>query len=100
MSSGDPARPMQDLKSFKLPPGFRGRSALWVQLWWIVEAVFFGMSPQVAYGWRRWLLRQVRARGGAGGMLRPPLRTTYPWEGTIRDHALVRHNVMPYRLGE
>ena len=70
MEAGGPLRPVQDLKSFKLPPGFRGRSALWVQLWWIVEALFFGMSPQVAYGWRRWLLRRFGARVGAGVMLR------------------------------
>ena len=100
MEAGGIARPVQDLKSFRLPPGFRGRSALWVQLWWIVEALLFNTSPQVAYGWRRWLLRQFGATLGEGVMLRPSMRTTYPWKVTIGDHAWVGDNVVLYSLGE
>ena len=35
------------------PPGFRGRPAWFVQLWWLVQATLFRASPQVLYGWRR-----------------------------------------------
>ena len=100
METGGSPRPVQDLKSFRLPPGFRGRSALWVQLWWIAEALLFGPSPQVAYAWRRWLLRQFGAKLGEGVMLRPSVRTTYPWKVTIGDHAWVGDNVVLYSLGE
>jgi len=44
---------IQDLKTFKLPPDFRGRSGVVVQLWWFVQATLFRGSPQVMYGFRR-----------------------------------------------
>lgn len=31
----------QDLSAYKVPPGFRGRSAIWLQLWWAVQATVF-----------------------------------------------------------
>ena len=48
---------MQELNAFILPPNFRGRSGITVQLWWIVQGTLFAMSPQFLYGWRRFLLR-------------------------------------------
>src|SRR5690606_37453676 len=75
----DRATRVQDLARFRLPPGFRGRSALVVQLWWLVQATLFRLSPQVCYGWRRWLLRLFGARIGQGVLVRPSARITYPW---------------------
>ncbi|HLJ20535.1 MAG TPA: putative colanic acid biosynthesis acetyltransferase [Stellaceae bacterium] len=92
--------PVQDLRRFRVPPGFRGRGAATVQLWWLVQATLFGLSPQIAYGWRRWLLRRFGARIGQGVLIRPSARVTYPWKLTIGDYAWVGDQVVLYSLGE
>ena len=53
LAAADPPEPgarFQDLARFRVPPGFRGKSALVVQLWWIVQALLFHPSPQVCFG--------------------------------------------------
>lgn len=94
------ARPVQDLSSFVLPKNFRGRSAWFVQLWWIVQATLFRMSPQVLYGWRRFLLRLFGAKIGRGVMIRPTAEITYPWKLTIGDHCWIGDHATLYTLGE
>src|SRR6476620_3627877 len=83
------ARPMeavQDLKSFRMPPGFRRRSAVYVQIWWLVQTVFFRASPQFMYPWRRFLLRAFGAKVGRGVLIRPSASVTYPWTVSIGDY--------------
>jgi putative colanic acid biosynthesis acetyltransferase WcaF len=91
---------IQDLKSFRLPPNFRGRSALLVQLWWIVQASFFRCSPQAMYGFRRWLLRCFGAHVGKGVLIRPSVTVTYPWKVTFNDYAWIGDNVVIYSFAE
>lgn len=90
----------QDLSLFKLPTGFRGGSALKVQLWWLVQATLFRASPQFAYGFRRWLLRLYGARIGAGVLVRPTATITYPWKVVVEDGAWIGDNVVLYSLGD
>ncbi len=45
----------------------------------------FRLSPQVLYGWRRWLLRRFGAHIGKGVLLRPSVQITYLWKLTIGD---------------
>ncbi|MGO9127659.1 MAG: putative colanic acid biosynthesis acetyltransferase [Terriglobales bacterium] len=92
--------PVQDLKAFRLPPNFRGRPAWFVQLWWMVQTTLFRWSPQVAYGWRRWLLRRFGARIGKGAQIRPTAEITYPWKLTIGDWSWIGDYVTLYTLGE
>ncbi len=87
---------VQQLNSFRLPSGFRGRSAWFVQLWWLVQATAFRWSPQVLYGWRRWLLRRFGARIGSHVLLRPSVQITYPSKLTIGDFAWVGDDVVLY----
>ena len=94
------ARVIQDLSSFRLPEGFRGRSAAVVQAWWLVQATVFRWSPQFAYGFRRWLLRRFDAKVGRGVLIRPTVKVTYPWKLSIGDHAWVGDDVVLYTLGE
>lgn len=89
---------VQDLGRYRLPPNFRGRSAIQVQLWWIVQALLFHTSPQVLYGWRRWLLRLFGAKIGDGVLIRPSVRTTYPWRLEIGDRAWIGDFVELYTL--
>lgn len=93
-------RQYQDLSRFTVPRGFRGRSAMLVQIWWLVQSTFFAMSPQVMYGWRRFLLRLFGARIGEGVIIRPSVRVTYPWKLTVGDHCHIGDHVELYTLGE
>ena len=90
----------QRLDRFRVPAGFRGRPGWYVQLWWLVQATLFRLSPQVLYGWRRWLLRRFGARISKGVLLRPSVQITYPWKLTIGDHAWIGDDVVLYTLGE
>lgn len=90
---------IQDLGSFRLPEGFRGRSALVVQFWWIVQGTLFALSPQMLYGWRNALLRLFGARVGTGVIVRPSVRVTYPWKVSIGDRSWIGDNVELYSLG-
>jgi putative colanic acid biosynthesis acetyltransferase WcaF len=87
---------IQDLKTFRLPPDFRGRSGLVVQLWWFVQAVFFRGSPQVMYGFRRWLLRLFGARIGKGVIVRPNVTIPYPWKLQIGDYSWIGDHAVLY----
>jgi putative colanic acid biosynthesis acetyltransferase WcaF len=89
----------QNLRDFSVPAGFRGRPAWFVQLWWLVEATAFRWSPQVLYGWRRWLLRAFGASIGAGVLIRPTARVTYPWKLTVGDWSWIGDDVVLYSLG-
>lgn len=89
---------IQDLSTFRVPPGFRGRNAFVVQLWWIVQATLFGWSPQVLYGWRNFLLRLFGARIGKGVAIRPGARITYPWKLEVGDYCWVGDESVFYNL--
>lgn len=91
---------IQDLAQFRLPKGFRGRSALVVQLWWLVQSTLFHWSPQFAYGFRRWLLRRFGAQVGNDAIIRPSVTITYPWKVSIGNHAWIGDDVVLYSLGE
>ena len=90
----------QDLASFRVPATFRGRSGWYIQLWWLVQVSLFGWSPQVFYGWRRFLLRLFGAKIGKGVIIRPSARITYPWKVSIGDSAWIGDDVVLYSLGE
>lgn len=89
---------LQDLRSFRLPAGFRGKSAFSVQLWWIVQAILFRPSPQFMYPWRRFLLRLFGAKIGVGVLLRPSVRVTYPWKLAIGNYSWIGDRVELYTL--
>jgi putative colanic acid biosynthesis acetyltransferase WcaF len=98
--TGEAPSKVQDLSSFRLPRNFRGRSAIVVQLWWAVQATAFRCSPQVLYGFRRWLLRLFGARVGKGVRIRPSATVTYPWKVTVGDYTWIGDDVIVYSLGE
>lgn len=90
----------QQLSKFSLPSGFRGASAVRVQLWWLVQATLFSGSPQFLYGWRRIILRLFGAEIGKNVIIRPSVKVTYPWKLKIGDYAWIGDNVELYTLGE
>lgn len=90
----------QDLSRFKLPPGFRGRPGWVVQLWWLVDTLLFRSSPQLFYGFRRFLLRLFGAQIGIEVLIRPTAEITYPWKLKIGDYAWIGDDVVLYTLGD
>jgi putative colanic acid biosynthesis acetyltransferase WcaF len=90
----------QKLSKFIMPLNFRGRNAVVVQLWWVVQASLFACSPQFAYKWRNFLLRCFGAKIGSNVIIRPNVKITYPWKLTIGDYAWVGDNAELYSLGE
>ena len=91
---------IQSLDLFHLPKGFRRRSALFVQIWWLVQSTLFSCSPQFMFGWRRWLLRLFGAKVGQSVLIRSSVKITYPWNVNIGDFAWVGDDVVLYSLGE
>ena len=91
---------MYSLNKFNIPADFRGRSSLYVQLWWCVQATLFACSPQFMYGWRAFLLRLFGAKIGKGVVIRPSVRITYPWKVAIGDYSWIGDDVVLYSLGQ
>ena len=91
---------MQQLDKFKLPHNFRGRSSIIVQLWWFTDFFFFKLSPQIMYGWRRFLLRLFGAKIGKNVIIRPSVAITYPWKISIGDNTWIGDNTELYSLGD
>jgi putative colanic acid biosynthesis acetyltransferase WcaF len=52
------------------------------------------------YGWRRWLLRLFGARIGKNAIIRPSVRTPYPWKLTIGAYCHIGGEVQLYTYGE
>jgi len=89
----------QNLTKYKTPDDFRGKPKVIVQLWWIVQSTLFKLSPQVMYGWRRFLLRSFGAEIGKGVIIRPTAKITYPWKVKIDDYSWIGDDVVLYSLG-
>jgi putative colanic acid biosynthesis acetyltransferase WcaF len=90
----------QDLNAFTVPKTFRGKSKMTVQLWWIVQSTLFAWSPQVLYGWRRFLLRLFGAKIGKGVLVRATAKITYPWNVEIGDYSWIGDDNVLYSLGK
>ncbi len=91
---------IQELSRARVPSGFRGRPAWFVQLWWIAQSLLIHPSPQALYGWRRFLLRLFGAKIGKGVLIRPSVTVTYPWKVSIGDWSWVGDHVTLYSLAE
>lgn len=89
----------QDLSCFSVPQGFRQKSKITIQIWWIVQDTLFKMSPQVLYGWRRFLLRLFGAKIGKKVLIRSSARITYPWNVQIGDYSWIGEDCVLYSLG-
>ncbi len=90
----------QRLDRFTVPAGFRRRNALYVQLWWITQASLFKWSPQIAYGFRRFLLRCFGANIGQHVVIRASATITYPWNLSVGDYAWIGDDAVIYDLGQ
>jgi putative colanic acid biosynthesis acetyltransferase WcaF len=92
--------PVQNLAAFRVPAAFRGRPIWFVQLWWVIHATLFRLSPQAFFGWRRFLLRTFGCAVGRGVLVRPTVNITYPWKVSIGDFSWIGDEVTLYSLGK
>jgi putative colanic acid biosynthesis acetyltransferase WcaF len=97
--SDRPPTVYQDLAKFRIPEGFRGRPAWFVQVWWLTQSTVFRWSPQVAYGFRAALLRVFGAKVGRDTIIRPSATITYPWKVELGDRVWLGDEVVLYSLG-
>ena len=93
-------RRVQNLEIYTVDSRYRGRPAYYVQLWWLVQATLFRGSPQVLYGFRRWLLRLFGAQIGKGAIIRPTVTVTYPWKVKIGNYSQIGDNVVIYSFAD
>lgn len=89
---------MYELEKFILPKNFRGENAIVVQIWRTIYVLFYRTSPQIMYGWRRFLLRLFGAKIGKKVLLRPSSQITFPWKLEIGDFSWIGDNVVLYNL--
>jgi putative colanic acid biosynthesis acetyltransferase WcaF len=89
-----------DLRTYDQSDYDRGRSGVYVLLWWLVQAIAFPLSPHFANGFRCWVLRRFGATVGEGVIVRPTARFTYPWKVTIGDFCWIGDDVVFYSLDE
>ena len=88
----------QNLKTFKISKGFRGRSKFVVQSWWIIQSTLFRLSPQSLYGWRRILLRLFGAKIGENVLIRSTAKILYPWKLNVGDWSWIGDEVTLYNM--
>jgi len=75
-----------DLSRYTSAPFDRGSSRLKEALWLIVNLLLFQVCPTKLSAIKRWVLRLFGARIGAGVVIKPRVRITFPWKLTIGDY--------------
>lgn len=88
----------QKLNTFKMPTNFRGANIFKVQLWWMVQSIFFALSPQFMYGFRNFLLRLFGATIGKNVLIRSSVIITYPWKLSVGDNTWIGEQTYLYNL--
>jgi len=88
----------QNLKTFRMSKGLRGKSKFIVQSWRMVQGALFRLSPQFMYGWRRFLLRLFGAIIGENVLIRPSVKILYPWKLIVGDWSWIGDEVTLYNM--
>lgn len=88
----------QNIKTFRMQEGFRGKSIFVVQLWQFIQSIFFRFSPRFMNGWRRFLLRLFGASIGKKVLIRPSAKILYPWKLKIGDYSWIGDDVNIYNM--
>jgi len=87
-----------DLGHFNNPEFNRGAGKVRELLWLLVRRTFFLRSVLPAYGLRRALLRRFGACVGAGVVIKPGAKITFPWRLSIGEHSWIGEDVFVHNL--
>ncbi len=90
--------PYVDLSRYDQSWYDRGRSAVVIVLWEIVQSVLIHGSLHPMYGWRRFWFRRFGAKIGTGTLIRRTVICNYPWKLAIGDHCWIGDQVNLYAL--
>jgi len=90
----------QNLKLFKIPNDFYGKSRFVLFLWRIVNYFLFKLSPDTMFSFRNFLLRLFGAKIGKNVMIRSSAEIHYPWKLEIGDYSWIGYNSKIYNLGK
>ena len=90
----------QNLKLFKIPNNFYGKSRFVLFLWRMVNYFFFKLSPDIMFSFRNFLLKLFGAKIGKGVMIRSSADIHYPWKFEIGDFSWIGYNTKIYNLGK
>jgi putative colanic acid biosynthesis acetyltransferase WcaF len=94
-----PTPPNDDPIGRRLTSTWTFREKLKRQLWYVVEATLFRLSPRPWYRWRNWLLRRFGARVHATARIRSTVTVEVPWHLTVGAHTVVGDGAILYCLG-
>ena len=90
----------QNLKTFKVPKDFHGKSLIYVQLWRTINTFLFKPSPDFIPSFRNHILRLFGAKIGKGVKIKSSTKIHYPWKLKIGDYSWVGYNCDIYNLCE
>jgi len=88
------------LKNYNQDNYDRGRSSVFIFLWWVVQGTLFRFSLHNAYNWRAKLLRLFGSNIGEKTKIRASSKFHYPWKVSIGDYSWIGDNVQFYSLDE
>lgn len=93
-----PAPSRIDLSRYDQSWYSRGRSALVIVLWEVVQRLLIHGSLHPMFGWRRFWYRCFGARIGKRVLIRRSATCTYPWKLSIGDRSWIGDDVVLYSL--
>lgn len=82
----------------RIPSSFSVRQRVCRAVWAIVWSVAFRTSPRVFHWWRRWLLRAMGARIGAGAVVHPSAKIWAPWNLVMAPFSAIGPSVDCYNV--
>ena len=90
----------QNLKLFKIPNNFYGKSRFVLFLWRMVNFFLFKLSPDIMFNFRNFLLRLFGAKIGKNVLICSSADIHYPWKLEIGDNSWIGYNTKIYNLGK
>lgn len=76
----------------------RGKSGIYIIIWWFVQGTLFRFSLHNMYEFRNFILRLFGCKIGKNVRIRPSAKITYPWKVEIGDNTWVGDDVTLYSL--
>lgn len=84
---------MVDLSKYNQKWYNRGKSGLYILLWWFIQGTVFRFSLHNMYKYRRFILKLFGASIGKNVIIRSSAKFHYPWKVEIGDNSWIGDNV-------
>jgi putative colanic acid biosynthesis acetyltransferase WcaF len=87
-----------DLSQYTQNEFNRGKSAIVIVVWDIINKTLFHFCPQPLYFFKNFLLRLFGAEIGKNVKIRSSVKINYPWKVSIGDYSWIGEDVVLYAL--